>query len=516
MIPAAPAVPAADTAGRLEGALAKVAFTVLADTAFGDSVVAVGSAKQLGAWEPSAGLRLRTAPGSYPRWSGEVQVSASKSDGEDMEFKFVLLRADGSIHWEAGPNRRLCGCWPAAPGPGPVALGPPRGPPPPVPRFGDMAMGGAQVVAADDGRGWQREDSMASTCDPIEDDSPGSRCASSLLLAGEPILEEVEEEAASAASPGALCLWAGAHRLPKSSGSCEDAYFFNCRGAGVADGVGQMADYAKYGVDAAAYAHELMEFSARALLENGSEAESPLQRAARAVTTAERTASKYGASTITVLALEGAAAGISNLGDSGFILMRPKPWGMEVVDKSREQSHSWNCPYQLTRVPRALAHCSRGRRLDTAADADGYTVAVQPGDLLLLFTDGLTDNLHSAEITRIVDETLKATLGEVDASSESEATSPGGGVPAVPPATVAEALVRAAEERSHDEVADTPFAQNARRHNEDMPGGKVDDVTVVAAWVVAEGAVGMQQASAPGTIVLGSLQDAAGSRVLEV
>ena len=33
--------------------------------------------------------------------------------------------------------------------------------------------------------------------------------------------------------------------------------------------------------------------------------------------------------------------------------LRPRSWGMEILQTSREQTHGWNCPYQLTRVPQA-------------------------------------------------------------------------------------------------------------------------------------------------------------------
>ncbi|CAK0851232.1 unnamed protein product, partial [Prorocentrum cordatum] len=78
---------------------------------------------------------------------------------------------------------------------------------------------------------------------------------------------------------------------------------------------------------------------------------------------------------------------VANLGDSGFIHFRRSSWGaMEIAERSREQEHSFNCPYQFCRVPEELA-----RRLvyrDTAANCSEYELALQPGDLLLMYTDG--------------------------------------------------------------------------------------------------------------------------------
>ncbi|CAL1131830.1 unnamed protein product [Cladocopium goreaui] len=67
----------------------------------------------------------------------------------------------------------------------------------------------------------------------------------------------------------ALRLWAGAHLIKKAHGACEDAFFADPHGMGVADGVGCMVQFASYGINAAQYAAELMEFSSAALKPGG-------------------------------------------------------------------------------------------------------------------------------------------------------------------------------------------------------------------------------------------------------
>jgi len=256
-----------------------------------------------------------------------------------------------------------------------------------------------------------------------------------------------------------------------------------------------MTDFAAYGVDAAAYAADLMAGASGALHHRGAESEAeastPRERTAKAVAAADAAASTYGASTITVLAIEGAEVGATNLGDSGFMLLRPEPWGgMKLVERSREQNHSWNTPYQLTRVPSALMLKIGGRALDSPQDGERYLFSVQPGDLLLLYTDGLTDNLHWFEMLNLIDDLVM---------TPSERASP---------EAIAKALVVAAQERSLDETAETPFSKNARRHRCDCPGGKIDDVTVVAAWVVPEG----DASAVPEGITLSCLHDPAAFR----
>jgi len=292
------------------------------------------------------------------------------------------------------------------------------------------------------------------------------------------------QPACNRAGSGAMRLWTGAHRLKKPCGRCEDAFFQGSHAMGVADGVGSMVQFAKYGADAAAYAAELMRLADAALRHGapGALADGPMppeERSAAAMAAAEREATTYGASTITVLTLEGDRVGVANLGDSGFMLLRKASDGVNIVARSVEQQHHWNCPYQLARLPPALqARLQKGQRLDTAADCQRYSVPVQPGDLLLLFTDGLCDNVHDHELLQIVGRALAPAFGELA----------GLGRFSTPPERVARALALAAQERSLNTRATVPFTEASRRHGVECLGGKPDDITVVAAWVMPEAA----------------------------
>jgi len=284
----------------------------------------------------------------------------------------------------------------------------------------------------------------------------------------------------AASSQRHLRLWAGGHLLKKKVGACEDAYFTDDCALGVADGVGCMVQFASYGINAAAYAAELMEHSQSSLQPGGMAAQGVAEsvdvRAASALAAAECAAESYGASTITLLVLEGNSVGVANLGDSGFMLLRKAQRGMTVVRRSEEQQHSWNCPYQLTRLPAALVSRFPKVSLDTAEDCERYCFEVQEGDLLLLFTDGMRDNLHEREVLHIVDCALSPALGQLVGLAEH----------ATPPESVARALALAAQERSLDPVAKVPFVEYSKRHGYQCMGGKQDDITVVAAWVMPE------------------------------
>lgn len=146
-----------------------------------------------------------------------------------------------------------------------------------------------------------------------------------------------------------------------------------------------------------------------------------------------------------------------NVGDSGFRLLRPSQLGSQltVEKRSREQQHYFNCPYQLG---------TRSR--DTPADGDAYTASVRAGDLVVLMTDGVSDNLSDAEIC----EALRSPL-----ASGQEA------------AALAQTLASLASTASQQLHRETPFGVSARKQGFSFPGGKPDDVTVLCVRVLEAG-----------------------------
>eukprot|EP00446_Apocalathium_sp_SHHI-4_P019483 CAMPEP_0177277812 /NCGR_PEP_ID=MMETSP0367-20130122/68988_1 /TAXON_ID=447022 ORGANISM="Scrippsiella hangoei-like, Strain SHHI-4" /NCGR_SAMPLE_ID=MMETSP0367 /ASSEMBLY_ACC=CAM_ASM_000362 /LENGTH=477 /DNA_ID=CAMNT_0018734415 /DNA_START=53 /DNA_END=1486 /DNA_ORIENTATION=+ len=266
----------------------------------------------------------------------------------------------------------------------------------------------------------------------------------------------------------ARSLWARAHRIGKPDAKCEDAFFLSSSAVGVADGVGGMAEYSEYGVDAAAYATELMELMETVL-------RAPGVTSCQAIASAELQAQSFGASTAMVARLAGATLDVAGLGDSGFMLLRrgrDKEAGRcrwRIVGRSREQQHSWNFPFQLARIPEELEadvvyDCPR----DSAEGCLRYEFPVERGDLALLFTDGFSDNLFDEEVVHIVEGLLNEDGDIVD------------------PDVVAKELATRAYVRSRDSMSQTPWSESARKHGQVRFGGKIDDITVVAAWVADE------------------------------
>ena len=99
-----------------------------------------------------------------------------------------------------------------------------------------------------------------------------------------------------------------------------------------------------------------------------------------------------GSSTACVAQLRsGGTLEVVNLGDSGLRLVRAGC----VEFATGVQEHGWNCPYQLSH-PRLVTNT------DTAADAAVDELKVAPGDVIVLGTDGLWDNMWDDQLLELV------------------------------------------------------------------------------------------------------------------
>lgn len=108
-----------------------------------------------------------------------------------------------------------------------------------------------------------------------------------------------------------------------------------------------------------------------------------------------------------------------NLGDSGFLLIRFDTLTNDpyILLKTKEQQHGFNTPYQLTRLPQyseveTLKQMNKKKELenlrkamkerkfceDSPEDSDIYQLRIREGDLLILGSDGIFDNLFEEEI----------------------------------------------------------------------------------------------------------------------
>jgi phosphatidylserine/phosphatidylglycerophosphate/cardiolipin synthase-like enzyme len=91
-----PEAPTSDESG--------VLFNAIFDgTYLGDRMVVTGSHPALGSWDPWRGAELETSDTLFPSWTANAKLPA----GERVEYKFVVIRGDGRVEWEPGPNRVL-------------------------------------------------------------------------------------------------------------------------------------------------------------------------------------------------------------------------------------------------------------------------------------------------------------------------------------------------------------------------------------------------------------------------
>ncbi|KAF8338110.1 uncharacterized protein EI90DRAFT_3041670 [Cantharellus anzutake] len=82
---------------------------------------------------------------------------------------------------------------------------------------------------------------------------------------------------------------------------------------------------------------------------------------------------------------------VASLGDSGFYIIR----GQTVLYKTPVQTHYFNCPRQLSKLPKGYPLHSRLQ--DTPQDAVQYATRLHHGDIIIAYTDGLSDNVFDGE-----------------------------------------------------------------------------------------------------------------------
>lgn len=281
-----------------------------------------------------------------------------------------------------------------------------------------------------------------------------------------------------------LTFAAAASLIPRQGKLLEDAHFLESNMLGVADGVG---GWRGLGVDSGKFAAELIHACKVQSLDTWSLVHTPLS------SSEEDTASPYsyllpvaeralktveacGSCTVLLCAIHSGLLEILNLGDSKAVLVRFTDGRPSVVMHTTTMQHTFNTPFQvskslsLSQQERLLRSCppEKAKVLaktlshlinDGFNQAHIYTVRVKVGDLLLVGSDGLWDNLYEREVLEIL---------SAGASCEH----------------LARLLTRRAYQRSIS-PAKTPFEDEAVATFGQCAwkGGKQDDITVIAAWI---------------------------------
>lgn len=195
----------------------------------------------------------------------------------------------------------------------------------------------------------------------------------------------------------------------------EDAWLISSLDVGVFDGVG---DWAKTGIDSGLFSRKMSRYSSSLMeverLSGVNKLNLPrILQFAVDECKRERT---FGSSTACLASLDPSnrALQICNLGDSGIILMRPRTFYsnvFETVYASAPQYHSWNTPFQLGHYDHSTGSpTSSTYKFDHPKQATIAYHPIQQGDLLIVASDGLFDNLFVAEIEQLASTHLLQNL----------------------------------------------------------------------------------------------------------
>jgi len=239
----------------------------------------------------------------------------------------------------------------------------------------------------------------------------------------------------------------GSHMIPmigKEFKRGEDRYYISKCGTCVAvfDGVG---GWSKKGVDASAYA-EALSISTKEAFEKLS-LKNPVDILQHAWTS---TGKITGTSTALCLVINGTKLEAANLGDCQFMIIRKE----KTVMQSEEMQVEFNMPYQI----------GTGSDMTPQSHSKTYSIQLEEGDLLVIGSDGLFDNMAAHSITSIT----VPSKGKEKSCSE-----------------LATAIAQKAYDISINSRNSTPFEKEAQKQGKSWRGGKQDDVTVIVGLVTS-------------------------------
>ncbi|XP_049849192.1 uncharacterized protein LOC126318217 isoform X2 [Schistocerca gregaria] len=226
----------------------------------------------------------------------------------------------------------------------------------------------------------------------------------------------------------------------------EDTLFISATGrvVGVFDGVGA---WGELGVDPRKYALKLSQGAQEAT------DELHLLRPIDVLKYAYKySADVMGSSLACIATISGNVLEYANLGDSGILVVRPPSM---LLHRSLILQHSFNLPYQLG--PKSG---------DLPEDAIVCNIDVEMGDIVILGTDGLFDNLEHEVIVDIISQQFKSD-------------------PNIHLDKLAMKISQEAFARSQDRKGQTPFSRNALKHGYHFPGGKPDDITLILSRITS-------------------------------
>ncbi|KAF7803256.1 putative protein phosphatase 2C 55 [Senna tora] len=141
-----------------------------------------------------------------------------------------------------------------------------------------------------------------------------------------------------------------------------------------------------------------------------------------------------------------------NVGDSGFMIFRKN----RLAFRSPVQQRRFNAPYQLGRL----------KKLDKPDCCVELEIDVEGGDVVVFGTDGVFDNMFGREIESYV----RISMNEDGDRMEAE--------------KLAWMIADVALCNSQSKRRRTPFAEEAEKAGRKHAGGKIDDITVLVAYIL--------------------------------
>ena len=231
---------------------------------------------------------------------------------------------------------------------------------------------------------------------------------------------------------------------------------------GVCDGVG---GWSKYGVDPKQFSYHLA--SKLKLLVNSDEkfqTNQPVQLLSKAYNSLFSKPDLIGSSTACLASFCRITKKLftANLGDSGYLVIRKN----KIISRSIPQTHGFNAPYQLSKIPNKIKH---GCYADSPSQAAFGEFQCELGDVLLLASDGFFDNVFEKDLLRVLQP---FELENCDVEND------------VLLSKSVQTLVEYTKMRANDRYYKSPFSEEAERHfGKPFMGGKKDDITVLLSVV---------------------------------
>ncbi|KAJ1602900.1 hypothetical protein NDA14_001812 [Ustilago hordei] len=174
----------------------------------------------------------------------------------------------------------------------------------------------------------------------------------------------------------------------------------------------------------------------------------------------------------------------ANLGDSGFVILRQGTGKQGVFHASPPQQLGFNTPLQLAKLPHEWVQ--EGSISNTPKDAASWECTLQHGDLVIVGTDGLFDNVDAKieipQFAKFIKEKHHASFAARQGEDKKAGDSLEEDKEFVQ--VLATNLVEYAKICQNSTTKQSPFEREAARYGIHFPGGKIDDVALVCCLAI--------------------------------